>query len=122
VDCEQNECTNWMLVFVGASPKSIGASLMSGGPRDVFSQIHNPDLKGRELCESIFISRGSRAGSTSFNIRDNVGEALQPVSDYGIEWLTNCKSDECAFFPQVVVTANDRLVVLWEVGKLRDAK
>ena len=96
------------IALVGASAKSIGEEAKEE-KQNLFVQIFDPDAK--EISPSMFVGGIARSGATSYDINDNENKPLTPITDYGVQWLTNY-TDKNVVVPQVV-SAGDRIVILW---------
>jgi hypothetical protein len=98
------------IALVGASAKSISEA-SKHEPQNLFIQI----LKhgATEVCATSFVTSGTRVGATSDDINDKNNKPLVPVTDHGVMWLTDYSNEE-VYSPQVVVTDDDRLVIIWE--------
>ncbi|MDR1642325.1 MAG: leucine-rich repeat protein [Clostridiales bacterium] len=98
------------IALVGSSAKSLSIEAETE-PYNLFLQIFRIDTA--KLDESSFVTKGVRSGATSDDINDNSGKPLVPVTDYGVQWLTN-HSNISAENPRVAKTNDNRLVILWE--------
>ncbi len=96
--------------MVGASAKSIGEEAKSE-VQNLFVQIFDPTAD--EVSSSMFVGGEKRRGETSLDINDNRNSPLEPVTDYGVIWLTDY-TDREVIAPQVV-EADDKIVILWNV-------
>ena len=96
------------VALVGASAKSISEAAKTE-KQNLFVQIFNP--RATTVSSAMFVGGTTRSGATSFDINDNSNTPLTPVTDYGVRWLTDY-TDTDVIAPQVV-TANDRLVILF---------
>lgn len=103
--------TSQGLALVGASAKTLGAAAESE-TLNLFIQIFDPTVS--KLSANSFLTVGNRSGETSTDINDNQNKPLQPITDFGVKWLTDYSNDYRVVSPQVVATDDDRLVVLWE--------
>ncbi len=99
------------VALVGASAKSIGKEA-SDEPQNLFVQIFNPNQSSRTPDK--FIGGIARTGATAFDINDKDNRPLVPVTDYGVQWLTQY-ADRSVVAPQVVV-AKDQLVIFWSTS------
>ena len=104
------------VVLVGASAKSISEKAKTE-KQNLFIQIFNPDAE--EINEKMFIGGVKRSGKTSFDIYDNENSPLTPVTDYGVQWITNY-TDQDVVAPHAVVAGN-KIVILWSNSKTYEA-
>ncbi len=100
------------VVLVGASVKSISSNA-DKEKHNLFVQIFNPNAS--KVSKDMFVGGQNRSGATSFDINDNKNSPLTPVTNYGVNWLTNY-TDADVVAPHAVV-AGDRIVILWNQGK-----
>ena len=103
--------TSTGVALVGASAKSIGNAAKTEN-QNLFVQIFDP--RASRVSSSMFTGGEARRGATSTDINDNRNSPLTNVTDYGVIWLTDY-TDTDVIAPQVV-TADDRLVILWSTA------
>lgn len=96
------------VVLVGASVKSINENAKKE-KQNLFVQVFDPTAT--EISKSMFVGGVERKGATSYNINDINNSPLTPVTDYGVQWITN-HTDRDVIAPHCVV-ADDKIVILW---------
>lgn len=100
------------VVLVGASAKSISEKAKDE-KQNLFIQIFDPNAA--RISSSMFVGGRKRSGETSFDINDNQNSELTPVTNYGVQWITNY-TDRDVIAPHTVV-ADDKIVILWNEKK-----
>lgn len=104
------------VVLAGASVKTIGENAKNE-KQNLFVQIFNPTAS--RISASMFVGGQERNGETSFDINDNENSPLEPITDYGVHWLTNY-TDKNVVAPQMVV-CDDKVVLLWSTDEYDDS-
>ena len=110
-------------VLLGSSEKTLSYSIAPNGDdycghneaRNLFIQIIKKDFENYSYgskCVSIGTTRNA-TGSRPSNVVTTLGLKSGTV-DYGVKWLTSYSNDYFAANPQLVITSDNKIAIMWE--------